>query len=69
MGYVDAIVQKFDGIRPMATKTGIPPSTIQGWVNAGVIPARRQAEVMEWAHRLQIPMSPADFFESAGVAA
>jgi uroporphyrinogen-III synthase len=44
----DLIIEKFGGIRPMATKIGVPVTTVQGWKKRGVIPANR-AQLIEAA--------------------
>ncbi len=64
MSYASKIIAAFGGIRPMAARLGIPPSTVQSWKYAGVIPAQRQAEVLETARRVGIPLNHIDFFES-----
>ncbi len=65
MSYAEQIIKRFGGIRPMAARLNIPPSTVQSWKYAGIIPARRQAEVLEAARRDGIALSHADFFEPA----
>ncbi len=47
----------------MAGLLGVPPSTVQSWKDAGVIPARRQGEVLDAARREGIDLGHADFFE------
>lgn len=44
----------------------IAPSTIQGWIQRGRIPATRQADVLSAAAAAGITLAPADFFEGAG---
>lgn len=44
----DAIIERFGGIRPMATKIGVPVTTVQGWKKRGVIPGNR-AHLIEQA--------------------
>ena len=62
------IVARFGGIRSLARVLGHRnPTTVQGWVVRGYIPARRQQEVLEAAHTAGVALSPADFFTS-GVA-
>ena len=63
MTYAERIVEKFGGTRPMAGRLGVPPSTVQSWKDAGVIPARRQGEVLDAARREGIDLTHADFFE------
>ena len=38
-------------------------STVQGWKERGVIPARRANEVLDAARSLGIDLEPADFFD------
>jgi ribosomal protein S16 len=40
------IIERFGGIRPMASKIGVAVTTIQGWKKRGVIPANRVAAVL-----------------------
>lgn len=47
----------------------VPPSTIQGWVERGRIPATRQADVLAAAAAAGIALAPADFFEEESGAA
>ena len=51
-----AIIEKFGGIRPMATKLNIPVTTVQGWKQRNVIPANRRDEIIAAAsaHRLNL---------------
>lgn len=65
MPYVDLIISRFGGIRPMAAAVGVPPSTVQSWKASGVIPARRQQQVLNAARAAGIPLEPADFFPEA----
>lgn len=39
------VIEKFGGIRPMSTKTGVAVTTIQGWKKRNVIPANRLDEI------------------------
>ncbi len=41
-----AVISAFGGIRPMATKLGIAVTTVQGWRERAVIPARRHADIL-----------------------
>ena len=54
------IIDKFDGTRAMAKTLGIAPSTVQSWKDSGVIPARRQRDVLDAAQRLGINLSASD---------
>lgn len=40
-----ALIKQFGGIRPMATKLGVPVSTVQGWKQRDAIPAVRLSEI------------------------
>ncbi|MEE3625864.1 hypothetical protein UCD39_18060 [Nitrospirillum sp. BR 11752] len=57
---VDAIVERFGGIRPMAAKLGIPVTTVQGWKKRGHIPPNRRADLEAAATRLGIPLTAAE---------
>jgi hypothetical protein len=64
MSYVDRILAKFGAtVREQADKLDRPPSTIQGWKESGVIPARQQPHVLGRARALDIHLGPEDFFE------
>ena len=55
------IILAFGGIRPTAAKLGhLHHSTVQGWWDREVIPARRQREVLNLAERLNIPIDAVD---------
>lgn len=51
-----AIIEKFGGIRPMATKLNIPVTTVQGWKQRNAIPGNRRDEIIAAAsaHRLNL---------------
>lgn len=53
----EEVIERFGGIRPMATKTNIPVTTIQGWKKRGTIPASRRAEIIECAKNHNIELS------------
>jgi hypothetical protein len=50
----ESIIERFGGIRPMATKTNIPVTTIQGWKKRNAIPASRRSEIIKAAEQHQI---------------
>jgi hypothetical protein len=58
------IIQKFGGTRPAARTLQRPPSTIQGWLEKGVIPADDQDHVLLTSDKLQLGVQPAHFFRS-----
>jgi len=41
-----AIVERFGGIRPMASKLNVPVTTVQGWKKRDAIPAIRREEIL-----------------------
>ena len=43
------VIERFGGIRPMATKLNIPVTTVQGWKKRNVIPGNRRHELLEAA--------------------
>ncbi|HYD19674.1 MAG TPA: uroporphyrinogen-III synthase, partial [Patescibacteria group bacterium] len=46
----DAVIEAFGGIRPLAGKLDITPSTVQGWKERGTVPETRVAAVLKAAH-------------------
>lgn len=68
-----AIVQQIIGVfntqEILASHLGIDQSTVSGWLKRGVIPARRQAQIMELSKALvaqgKLPcvVTPEDFFK------
>lgn len=70
MSPAEKIITKFGGIKPMARLLGHRwPSRVQGWKEAGVIPARAQQDVLEAARANGIELSPADFFDAPATPA
>ena len=41
----EAIIERFGGIRPMASKISVPVTTVQGWKKRNVIPAARLEQI------------------------
>lgn len=64
MSYATRIVEKLGGTRKAAALLGIPPSTVQSWKDAGLIPAKHQQAVLAAARAGGIDLAPADFFPS-----
>lgn len=52
-----AVIEKFGGIRPMSTKTGVAVTTIQGWKKRDVIPANRVADIVAAAVKHDVDLS------------
>jgi hypothetical protein len=48
------IIERFGGIRPMATKMGVPVTTVQGWKQRNVIPANRRDDIIRAASENRI---------------
>lgn len=46
----EQIVERFGGIRPMATKLNVPVTTVQGWKKRDAIPAGRKDEIVSAAN-------------------
>jgi len=64
MAHASKIIETFGGTRAMASAIGLPPSTVQSWKDSGVIPAKRQQDVLDKARELGKELSPADFFDT-----
>ena len=47
----ETVIERFGGIRPMAQKLGVTPSTIQGWKTRNHIPENRWEEVQAVAEK------------------
>lgn len=62
MSYVDNIISKFGGIRPLASRLDCAASTVQSWKVRGSIPDRKKAELLRVAADDGVDLSPADFF-------
>lgn len=52
----EEIIERFGGIRPMATKMDVPVTTVQGWKKRNVIPGNRRADVVNAAARYNIDL-------------
>lgn len=51
------IIDAFGGIRPMATKTGVAVTTVQGWKKRNVIPGTRREVLIRSAEKHDIDIS------------
>lgn len=65
MNTAQTVIAKFGGVRPMARKTNIPPTTIQYWWETGVIPSRRMVVILETAEREGIPLELSEMVGAA----
>ncbi len=59
-GLTGGIIDRFGGIRPMATKLVVPVTTVQGWKKRGIIPQARHADILAVAARENIAIDPAE---------
>ena len=59
-GPTGGIIDRFGGIRPMASKLAIPVTTVQGWKKRGIIPQIRHADILAAAARENIDLDPAE---------
>jgi hypothetical protein len=50
----EQVIERFGGIRPMATKMSVPVTTVQGWKKRNVIPGNRRDDVVQAAARHNI---------------
>jgi hypothetical protein len=62
MSYVDAIIDAFGGVRPMAKATAKPASTVKSWKERGSIPDVHKPQVLRVAVSLGIDLRPEHFF-------
>jgi hypothetical protein len=70
MTQAETIAQKFGGVAALARALGHRhPTTVQGWVTRGFIPARQQQAVLTAAQKNAVDVSPADFFPTTEAAA
>jgi uroporphyrinogen-III synthase len=53
----EKIIERFGGIRPMATKMNVPVTTVQGWKKRNVIPGNRRNDVLAAARTHQVDLS------------
>lgn len=51
---VEALIERFGGLRPMAHQLGVPVSTVQGWKKRGAIPSTRGPEIRAAMVRLNL---------------
>jgi hypothetical protein len=53
----EGIIERFGGIRPMATKINVPVTTVQGWKKRNIIPGTRRDEILQAARQLGVDLS------------
>ncbi|MDB5491896.1 MAG: hypothetical protein JWO78_1745 [Micavibrio sp.] len=53
----EAVIERFGGIRPMATKMNVPVTTVQGWKKRNVIPGNRRDDVLDAAQLYNVDLS------------
>lgn len=58
---VAAIIERFGGIRPMASKLNLAVSTVQGWKERDTIPVSRQDQIIEISDQLGLGLTRQDF--------
>ena len=51
------IIERFGGLRPMAKKTGVAVTTIQGWKKRDSIPAGRKEQIIKAAQDYKVDLS------------
>lgn len=59
----EKIIERFGGIRPMASKIDVPVTTVQGWKKRDVIPGNRRTLIIEAAKANMVDLS--DILEGA----
>lgn len=62
MSYVQKIIDRFGGVRPMAKAVGKPVSTVNSWNTRGSIPDVNKPLVLASAKSAGIDLGKADFF-------
>ena len=63
-----SIIDRFGGIRPMATKLGAPVTTVQGWKKRGLIPQARHADILAAARREGIALDSSELAATDAVS-
>lgn len=53
----DHIIEQFGGIRPLASKLGVPVTTVQGWKKRNSIPETRWQEIKKLAKDLNLDLT------------
>lgn len=58
---VSEIIEMFGGTSAMARELDTPVTTVDSWKGAHFIPRWRQGQILDAAHRLNLPIAPTDF--------
>lgn len=53
----DQVIEQFGGIRPFASKLGVPVTTVQGWKKRNSIPENRWDEILKLANELNLSIT------------
>ena len=64
---VENVIRKFGSQQRVAELLGIWQTAVSGWVRRGVIPTKRQEELLSIARREGVELGPADFFVEAAL--
>lgn len=56
------IIERFGGVRPLARRLQVAPSTVQHWKDVDQIPASHQQTVLDCGKDLMPPLQATDFF-------
>lgn len=64
----EEIIQRFGGIRPMASKMNVPVTTVQGWKKRNAIPSNRRSEIEDAAQANDIDIADLLARHSGGIA-
>jgi len=62
----ERVIERFGGIRPMASKLSVPVTTVQGWKKRGAIPPTRLNDLREAAKRYSIRLTEEELVSLAG---
>lgn len=62
MEHVSQIIDRFGGIRPMASALGYPVSTVHSWKVRGSIPDSSKMEIIAKSDQLGLGLQIEDFF-------
>ena len=66
MNTANYVISKFSSMSSLSRALGHEnPTTVQGWKERGIIPARQVPKVLEAAKHAGIALEPADFFIAA----